>query len=116
MATLREDVCRKIEARLAFDPPWRETVMGQLAKSLIDRHKHIPIDVAAEFIGVKGMMLRRWLYGRFNPAARQSRVIERVKLLTDVLDYAYSNNTLPAATAERTLAALANAEKNLTAA
>lgn len=58
---MHKSVERRIVTRLAADATWAKSRVGQLARRLVDYE--VPIDTAASFVGVKPLVLRRWLYG-----------------------------------------------------
>lgn len=113
MPILQEDICRKIEAKLAFSEGWGDTPLGRMARAIVDRHTHVPINCVAEYLGVQSMVLRRWLYGDLKPAAKNTELIKKVEKFIKILDFAYATDLLPETTNLRISEALKKAEAEI---
>jgi len=63
----------------------------------------VPVTPIADFLGVAGIVMRRWMYGYkgqiFNPGGRADRrelLIQRIELLCKIIEAAYWRDRLKA--------------------
>lgn len=84
-----DHVTRRIQSQLASDPSWASGSVGRLARWVVDFD--MPISVVAHHIGVRNMVLHRWLAGKFGIGGtkpRRDELHSRIETLV--------NATLPA--------------------
>ena len=85
---------RRIQQRLAADPVWAAHPVGQLARRMLDNG--VPVTPVAQYLGVAGVVLRRWLYGyggqTYYPGGRlaaRAEMLEKIDVLCRIIDLAW---------------------------
>lgn len=96
---------RLLQRRLADDAQWANTPVGRLARLMVDNN--VPVPPVAAYLGVAGIVLRRWLYGykgeTYTPGGRLDRKAElyrRIDTLIRIIDAARWRDRLKAPWAE----------------